>query len=184
MTTEIAQQNRAEVAQQEKYETLSRLIRTQQGTDNGDTTSVSLYAGEPLKMDDCAAAFTRLSQCFKTTQGFLLALYESCMEHGFTKERLTAAVSNVIATKSYGALTVADIVKYDKCFTLYSWYEYRNLITKGGIDAEDFCKFGKLSGIMHYVRVSEMAKLEEPQKAMVRRMIRANRNPDGTWKEE
>lgn len=183
MTTEIAQQTTAEVAHQEKYETLSRLIRTQPGTDDENTTSVSLYAGEPLKMEDCAAAFTRLSQCFKTTQGFLLALFESCSEHGFTKERLSAAVSNVIATKSSGALMVADIVKYDKCFKLYSWYEYRKQVTSGGVDGGDFFKFGKLSGIMHYVRISEMTKLEEPQKAMVRRMIRANRNPDGTWKE-
>lgn len=184
MTTEIAKQKKAEAAQTEKYETLSRLIRTQRGKDDETTTSVSLYAGEPLKMEDCAADFTRLSQCFKTSQGFLLALYESCAEHGFTKERFAEAVKNVIATKSYGTLTVADIVKYDKCFKLYSWYEYRNLVSSGGVANEDFCKFGKLCGCMHYVRVSEMAKLEEPQKAMVRRMIGANRNPDGTWKDE
>lgn len=184
MTTELAEQSKAEVAQRAKYETLSRLIRTQVGKDNETTTSVSLYAGEPLKMEDCAADFTRLSQCFKTSQGFLLALYESCVEHGFTKERFKEAVKNVIATKSYGELMVADIVKYDKCFKLYSWYEYRKLVSSGGVDSSDFCQFGNICGTMHYVRVSEMAKLAEPQKAMVRRMILANRNPDGTWKEE
>lgn len=91
------------------------------------------------------------------------------------------AVKSLIATKKSKDITVADVVQYDKCFKLYSWYDRQKMVNRGH-SADDFCAFGFVCGILHYVKVSEMTKLPEAHRALVRRLIKANKNPDGSWK--
>lgn len=80
----------------------------------------------------------RLQSAFpKQTKEFFNVLAERLIANGFTDERLTDAVNNVIDNFRYKELNIADIVCFDKKMKLYNYQEACRLVTEKGY------KFGK-----------------------------------------
>ena len=61
-------------------------------------------------------------------------LAERLIANGFTDERLTDAVNNVIDNFQYKELNISDIVKFDKKMKLYNYKDATNLVTEKGYE--------------------------------------------------
>ena len=67
----------------------------------------------------------------KQSKEFFNVLAERLIANGFTDQRLTDAVNNVIDNFKYKELNVSDIVGFDKRIMLYTYNEACCLVTEG-----------------------------------------------------
>ena len=70
----------------------------------------------------------------KQNKEFFNVLAERLIANGFTDERLTDAVNNVIDNFQYRELKISDIVKCDKRIKLYNYKEACILVTRDGYE--------------------------------------------------
>ena len=70
----------------------------------------------------------------KQSKEFFNVLAERLIATGFTDQRLTDAVNNVIDNFQYKELNVSDIVQFDKKIRLYTYPEACKLVTKDGYE--------------------------------------------------
>ena len=65
---------------------------------------------------------------------FFNVLAERLIANGFTDQRLTDAVNNLIDNFKFKELNIADIVKFDKKMKLYNYKEACKLVTEDGFE--------------------------------------------------
>jgi len=86
---------------------------------------------------------------------FFVLLTEFIIKEGFTKERLSDAVNNVIATFKYKEINISDIISYDKRVKLYTYSEVTSLVTQGKASFGDF-EIRKVDGKKYRVLKSDL----------------------------
>ena len=98
------------------------------------TNEISLYQGS-LSDIGVAKNMRKLQSAFpKQNKEFFNVLAERLIANGFTDERLTDAVNNVIDNFQYRELNISDIVKFDKKIKLYNYKEACILVTRDGYE--------------------------------------------------
>ena len=98
------------------------------------SNEVSLYRGS-LSDRGVAKNMRKLQSAFpKQNKEFFNVLAERLIANGFTDERLTDAVNNVIDNFQYKELNIADIVSFDKKIKLYTYSEACRMVTKDGYE--------------------------------------------------
>ena len=70
----------------------------------------------------------------KQNKEFFNVLAERLIANGFTDNRLTDAVNNVIDNFQYKELNISDIVRFDKKVRLYNYREACKLVTRDGYE--------------------------------------------------
>lgn len=144
--------------------------------DDGDNfTALSLYDDEPFCPKDCFKELATLTELYGISKEYVCILVEALNNNHFTNQRFRDAVRNVVETFKFQKPTIADFVSYDDIIRLYSWHE-KNKLVQNGAPHEDFFCVGLLSNIAHYVRISDVAKLSECKKQIVRDFARNLRN--------
>jgi chemotaxis regulatin CheY-phosphate phosphatase CheZ len=95
---------------------------------------LSLYQGS-LSDRGVAKNIRKLQSAFpKQSKEFFNVLAERLIANGFTDDRLTDAVNNVIDNFKFKELNIADIVHFDKKMKLYTYKEACKLVTEGGYE--------------------------------------------------
>ncbi len=95
---------------------------------------MSLYEGSLSDMG-VAKNMRKLQSAFpKQNKEFFNVLAERLIANGFTDERLTDAVNNVIDNFQYKELNISDIVKFDKKIKLYNYSDACRLVTEKGYE--------------------------------------------------
>lgn len=98
------------------------------------SNEVSLYQ-DTLSDMGIAKSMRKLQSAFpKQSKEFFNVLAERLIANGFTDERLTDAVNNVIDNFQYRELNISDIVRYDKKMRLYTYSEACRLVTEKGYE--------------------------------------------------
>ena len=104
----------------------------QEGFRKTQSNEVSLYQGSLTDMG-VAKNMRKLQSAFpKQSKEFFNVLAERLIANGFTDERLTDAVNNVIDNFQFKELNISDIVRYDKKMRLYNYKEACRLVTEEG----------------------------------------------------
>ena len=95
---------------------------------------LSLYEGSLSEM--CIAKNMRKLQLAfpKQSKEFFNILAERLVANGFTDERLTDAVNNVIDNFEYKELNISNIIKFDKKVKLYNHKQASVLVTRNGYE--------------------------------------------------
>lgn len=70
--------------------------------------------------------------------GFFDILLERAKEKGFTNERLTDAVNNVIENCRFPTPSMAEFISFDKRIKLFSYNEVCDKVTRSEATFEDF----------------------------------------------
>ena len=105
---------------------------------NSDTYSISKYQGQ-LTPNVLATQIKKLQAAFpKQSLDFFNVLVERIKANGFSDERLTDAVNNVIDNFQYKELNIADIIKWDKREKLITYQQLVSLVTSGKEKMEDW----------------------------------------------
>lgn len=105
---------------------------------NSDTYSISRYQGT-LSTNILATQIKKLQAAFpKQSLDFFNVLVERIKANGFSDERLTDAVNNVIDNFQYKELNIADIIKWDKREKLITYQQLVSLVTSGKEKMEDW----------------------------------------------
>ena len=95
---------------------------------------MSLYQ-DTLSDMGIAKNMRKLQSAFpKQSKEFFNVLAERLIANGFTDERLTDAVNNVIDNFQYKELNISDIVRFDKKMRLYTYSEACRLVTEKGYE--------------------------------------------------
>jgi aspartyl/asparaginyl-tRNA synthetase len=82
-----------------------------------------------------ARSMRKLQSAFpKQSKEFFNVLAERLIANGFTDQRLTDAVNNLIDNFKFKELNIADIVKFDKKMKLYNYKEACKLVTEDGFE--------------------------------------------------
>lgn len=90
-----------------------------------------MYTGS-LTDRGIALNLKKLKEAFpRQTVGFFDILTERLIANGFTDERLSDAVNNVIDNFQYKEINISDIVKFDRKKRLYSYKEACAMVTEG-----------------------------------------------------
>ena len=98
------------------------------------SNELSLYEGSLSDMG-VAKNMRKLQRAFpKQNKEFFNVLAERLIANGFTDERLTDAVNNVIDNFQYKELNISDIVKFDKKIKLYNYSDACRLVTEKGYE--------------------------------------------------
>ena len=106
----------------------------QEGFRKTQSNEVSLYQGSLTDMG-VAKNMRKLQSAFpKQSKEFFNVLAERLIANGFTDERLTDAVNNVIDNFQFKELNISDIVRYDKKMRLYNYKEACRLVTEEGYE--------------------------------------------------
>ncbi len=101
-------------------------------------TEISRYAGI-LTAEKLGANIKKLSAAFpRQSELFYDILTERIIANGFTDERLTDAVNNLIDNFKYKEISIADVVGYDKTIRLYTHQEVEMLIESYEANWNDF----------------------------------------------
>lgn len=143
--------------------------------DGGSFTALSLYDDEPFCPKACFKELATLTELYGISKEYVCILVEALNNNHFTNLRFKDSVRNVVETFKFQKPTIADFVSYDDFIRLYSWHE-KNKLVQNGAPNDDFFLVGLLSNIAHYVRVSEVAKLPETKKNIIRNFARKLRN--------
>lgn len=123
---------------------------------NDSGYSISVYDGEKLGRVEIEQATNRLAIAFPDMRKeFFVLLTEFIIKEGFTKERLSDAVNNVIATFKYKEINISDIISYDKRVKLYTYSEVTSLVTQGKASFGDF-EIRKVDGKKYRVLKSDL----------------------------
>ena len=105
---------------------------------NSDTYSISRYQGT-LSTNILATQIKKLQAAFpKQSLDFFNVLVERIKANGFSDERLTDAINNVIDNFQYKELNIADIIKWDKREKLITYQQLVSLVTSGKEKMEDW----------------------------------------------
>ena len=95
---------------------------------------VSIYM-DSLSDIGVARSMRKLQSAFpKQSKEFFNVLAERLIANGFTDQRLTDAVNNLIDNFKFKELNIADIVKFDKKMKLYNYKEACKLVTEDGFE--------------------------------------------------
>lgn len=98
------------------------------------SSEVSIYL-DTLSDVGVAKNMRKLQSAFpKQSKEFFNVLAERLIANGFTDQRLTDAVNNVIDNFQYKELNISDIVQFDKKMRLYNYKEACKLVTKDGYE--------------------------------------------------
>ena len=82
-----------------------------------------------------ARSMRKLQSAFpKQSKEFFNVLAERLIANGFTDQRLTDAVNNLIDNFKFKELNIADIVHFDKKMKLYTYKEACKLVTEDGFE--------------------------------------------------
>lgn len=155
------------------FATLCQYRRTDD--EGGNFPVLSLYSDEPFCPKACFKELATLTELYGISKEFVCILVEALNNNHFTNQRFKDAVRSVVETLKFRKPTIADFVSFDDFIRLYSWQE-KNRLTMNGATNDDFFCVGLLSNIAHYVRVSDVAKLPETKKQIVRNFARKLRN--------
>lgn len=121
-------------------------------------TSISVYSGE-LTTVNTMEQVKRLRGAFPNIQKeFYDLLIERAKEKGFSDDRLTDAVNNLIDTFKYPQPRVADIISWDKRVELMSYNEMMDLYWASGGNWKGYVK-QIINKRVYYVSKIELNKL-------------------------
>ncbi len=98
------------------------------------SNEISTYRGV-LTDNGMAKNMRKLQSAFpKQNKEFFNVLAERLIANGFSDERLSDAVNNVIDNFQYKELNISDIVRFDKKRKLYNYQEACKLATRDGYE--------------------------------------------------
>jgi hypothetical protein len=101
------------------------------GNEENESYSISKYQGQ-LTPNVLATQIKKLQAAFpKQSLDFFNILVERVKANGFSDERLTDAVNNVIDNFQYKELNISDIIRWDKRVKLISYQQLVSLVTSG-----------------------------------------------------
>lgn len=93
------------------------------------------------------ASFANIRYAFPDlAPGFYDILGQRLKEHGFTDQRLTDAVSNVIDTCRFPRPTIADFISWDKRITLFTYEDMVRKTNEFGAGIWDTYQMVKIKG--------------------------------------
>jgi hypothetical protein len=108
------------------------------------TNEISLYQGE-LTAQCLVSCISDIKKAFPSLPvGFYDILTDRLADNGFSNDRLTDAVRNVIDTCIYPTPTIAQFISFDKRVKTYTYLQYCDIVEKGG-DGKNY-KAIKLKG--------------------------------------
>lgn len=93
---------------------------------------------------------------------FYKVLIERLQEKGFSDERLTDAVNNVIDNCQYPTPTLANFLSFDRRVKVLDYNQLVNLVTSQQARFEDFVRI-KIHERFYYVRKSEKELYNIPE---------------------
>jgi hypothetical protein len=88
------------------------------------------------------------------TNAFVDILIERAIANGFTNNRLTDAVNNVIETCHYPTPRLADFLTFDRRVRVYSYNQVCDMVTRNEAKFDDFAII-KIKGEPYRIRKSD-----------------------------
>lgn len=120
------------------------------------SNEISLYEGGILTDRSVAINLKKLKEAFPRMQpAFFNLLSERIIANGFTDQRLTDAINNVIDNFEYKELNVSDIIRYDRKVKLHTYKEAAAMVTAGKATFEDF-EIREINGIVYRVLKTDL----------------------------
>lgn len=114
---------------------------------------ISVYRGE-LSAKVVSHSVAKTKAAFPSLPPeFYKILIDRVKEKGFSDERLTDSINNVIDTCQYPTPTLANFLSFDRSVKLLSYQEMCHLVTEGKASFETYAKV-KVKGKTHYVSQS------------------------------
>lgn len=99
--------------------------------------SVSIYK-DSLTQEHLTKEIVRLKKSFPQLPiEFYDILLDRLKANGFTNQRLTDAMNNLIDHFTYPMPTIANIISFDKRVKLYNYYEIIEMVIQNGIKVWD-----------------------------------------------
>ena len=121
---------------------------------SNDEYSITTYTGE-LTQENVVRNFARIKACFPAiSPEFYKILLERLKEKGFSDERLSDSVNNLIYNFQYPNPTLANILSFDRKVKILDYNQVCKLIGKHEATFNDFSKI-YIDEKMFYVRKSE-----------------------------
>ena len=119
-----------------------------------DEYSITTYTGE-LTQENVVRNFARIKACFPAiSPEFYKVLMERIKEKGFSDDRLSDSVNNLIDNFQYPNPTLANILSFDKRVKILDYNQVCNLIHKQEASFDNFSKIF-IGEKMFYVRTSD-----------------------------
>ena len=123
-------------------------------TKTNDEYSITTYTGE-LTQENVVRNFARIKACFPAiSPEFYKVLMERIKEKGFSDDRLSDSVNNLIDNFQYPNPTLANILSFDKRVKILDYNQVCNLIHKQEAAFDNFSKIF-IGEKMFYVRTSD-----------------------------
>ena len=119
-----------------------------------DEYSITTYTGE-LTQENVVRNFARIKACFPAiSPEFYKVLMERIKEKGFSDDRLSDSVNNLIDNFQYPNPTLANILSFDRKVKVLDYNQVCTLIGKHEASFNDFSKIF-IREKMFYVRTSD-----------------------------
>lgn len=116
--------------------------------------SLIVYSGE-LTQENVAKNSAKIKAAFPALPPeFFKLLVDRIKERGFSDERLSDAVNNVIDNCPYPTPTLANFLSFDKRVKVLGYDELCNLVTAGETEFKYFSHL-RIKGKLFYVRTSD-----------------------------
>lgn len=124
--------------------------------------SITTYNGE-LTMETATKCIAKVKAAFPAlAPDFYKVLIERLQEKGFSDERLTDAVNNVIDNCQYPTPTLANFLSFDRRVKVLDYNQLVNLVTSQQASFDDFVRI-KMHERFYYVRKSEKELYNIPE---------------------
>lgn len=115
---------------------------------------ISIYKGE-LSPNVVAGQMLKLTTVFPTIEDeFINVLAERIVANGFSNERLTDAVDNLVDNFKYPRPSIADVIGFDCRIKIYDYSEYSAEILGKKSSGNDFTKHW-IDDKLFWVKISE-----------------------------
>jgi hypothetical protein len=130
-------------------------------TKSSDGHELSIYKGE-LTQKELARNVARVKAAFPSLPPeFYQLLIDRLKEKGFSDDRLSDAVNNVIDHCQYPTPTLANFLSWDKRVKILTYQELCTMVTKGEASFDNYSKI-MIGGKLHYVRCADKAYYRIP----------------------
>lgn len=126
-----------------------------------DGYSMTTYTGE-LKTECIAQNMAKIKKSFPALEpGFYQVLIERLKDKGFSDQRLTDAVNNVIDTCQYPTPTLANFLSFDRRVKILDYGQLVDQITNHQASWDAFTKL-KMEGKNYWVRMTDKLMFNLP----------------------
>jgi hypothetical protein len=136
------------------------LIKTFQNNSQKIEGEISLYKGT-LTLQNIVQCSVKVKKAFPDLSAeFFEVFQEMIKSEGFTDDRLSDAVDNVIKTCIYPKPTIGQFISFDKRVKIYKYPEIVEMVDAGDPNAFDRYQRIELSGLPEavWIHVNDIAK--------------------------